>query len=55
MGVIYKIVIGEDNKEKLKKKVKCELCNKEIRKNNLKKHQLTATCKKMWECILDSD
>jgi hypothetical protein len=45
----------ENNKEKLKEKVKCDLCNIEIIKTNLKRHQLTASCKKMWECILDSD
>ena len=41
--------------EKVKETVKCELCNIEIRKDNLKKHQATATCKKMWEFVLDSD
>ena len=45
----------ENNKEKLKENVKCELCNIEIRKHNLKRHKLSASCKKMWEFVLDSD
>tara|TARA_R110002126_G_scaffold279322_1_gene426197 strand:- start:2507 stop:3076 length:570 start_codon:yes stop_codon:yes gene_type:complete len=49
----------ENNKEKinekLKEKVKCDLCNIEIRKTNLKRHKLSATCKKMWDYMLDTD
>ena len=49
----------ENNKEKINEKyketVKCDLCNIEITKHNLKRHQLTATCKKMWDYMLDTD
>jgi hypothetical protein len=45
----------ENNKEKLKEKVKCDLCNKEIRKDNLKRHKLSASCKKMWDYMLDTE
>ena len=49
----------ENNKEEIKlknkEKIKCELCNTIITKSYLKRHQATASCKKMWECMLDTD
>jgi hypothetical protein len=38
-----------------KKKVRCNLCNKELCESSLLRHQKTMSCKKHYECIFSDD
>ena len=38
-----------------KKKVKCNLCNKEMNQSSLLRHQSSFSCKKHYECIFSDD
>ena len=38
-----------------KKKVICNLCNKELCESSLLRHQKTMSCKKHYECIFSDD